>query len=51
MAAIIEVVDLTTFEEGHREIVLCEAILRSAEDHRWVDVDYELADDDIELTG
>jgi predicted dehydrogenase len=40
-----------TFEEGHREIVLCEAILRSAADQRWVDVDYEIADDDIEITG
>ena len=40
-----------TFEEGHQEIVLCEAILRSARDGRWVDVDYEIADDDIVVTG
>lgn len=27
-----------TFEDGHREIVLCEAILKSAREKRWVDV-------------
>ena len=27
-----------TFADGHREIVLCEAILRSARENRWVDV-------------
>ena len=27
-----------TFADGHREIVLCEAILRSARDGRWADV-------------
>ncbi|MBK8048339.1 MAG: Gfo/Idh/MocA family oxidoreductase [Anaerolineales bacterium] len=27
-----------TFEEGHREILLCEAILRSANEQRWVTV-------------
>ncbi len=27
-----------TFADGHREIVLCEAILRSAREHRWVDL-------------
>ncbi len=27
-----------TFEEGHREIVLCEAILKSHEEQRWVTV-------------
>ncbi len=30
-----------TFEEGHREIVLCEAILRSQDEQRWVNVRYE----------
>jgi hypothetical protein len=25
-----------TFEEGHREIVLCEAILKSHREERWV---------------
>ena len=28
-----------TFADGHREIVLCEAILRSHRERRWVDVD------------
>jgi predicted dehydrogenase len=28
-----------TFEEGHREILLCEAILRSANEQRWVSVE------------
>ncbi len=27
-----------TFADGHREILLCEAILRSAQERRWVDV-------------
>jgi predicted dehydrogenase len=27
-----------TFEEGHREIVLCDAILRSHREARWVDI-------------
>lgn len=27
-----------TFEEGHREILLCEAILRSNEEQRWVEL-------------
>lgn len=27
-----------TFEDGHREIVLCEAILRSAEQRCWIDI-------------
>lgn len=27
-----------TFEDGHREILLCEAILRSHREQRWVDV-------------
>lgn len=27
-----------TFEEGHREIVLCEAVLKSHEEERWVEV-------------
>jgi len=29
-----------TFAEGHREIVLCEAILQSHRERRWVDVKY-----------
>jgi predicted dehydrogenase len=29
-----------TFEDGRRELVLCEAIQRSAEERRWVDVVY-----------
>ena len=28
-----------TFADGHREIVLCEAILRSAQEQRWVEID------------
>jgi predicted dehydrogenase len=27
-----------TFDDGHREIVLCECILRSAREQRWIDV-------------
>jgi hypothetical protein len=27
-----------TFADGHREVVLCEAILRSHQERRWVDV-------------
>jgi predicted dehydrogenase len=27
-----------TFEDGHREVVLCEAVLRSHRERRWVDV-------------
>lgn len=27
-----------TFEDGHREILLCEAILQSATERRWVDL-------------
>jgi predicted dehydrogenase len=27
-----------TFEDGHREIVLCEAILKSYQEGRWVTV-------------
>jgi predicted dehydrogenase len=27
-----------TFADGHREVVLCEAILRSHREQRWVDV-------------
>jgi predicted dehydrogenase len=29
-----------TFEDGRRELVLCEAIQRSAEERRWIDVVY-----------
>lgn len=28
-----------TFEDGHREILLCEAILKSASERRWVNLD------------
>jgi predicted dehydrogenase len=28
-----------TFEDGHQEVLLCEAILRSHQERRWVDVD------------
>jgi predicted dehydrogenase len=31
--------DFPTFEDGHREIVIGEAILRSAREGRWVDID------------
>jgi predicted dehydrogenase len=27
-----------TFEDGHREVLLCETILKSHQEHRWVDV-------------
>jgi predicted dehydrogenase len=27
-----------TFEDGHREVVLCEAILKSAQESRWIEV-------------
>ena len=27
-----------TFEDGHREILLCEAILKSHQEARWIDV-------------
>ena len=27
-----------TFEDGHREILLCEAILRSHREQRWINV-------------
>ena len=27
-----------TFADGHREILLCEAIFRSAQERRWVDI-------------
>ena len=31
--------DYATFEDGHREIVLCEAILKSSQEERWVAVE------------
>ena len=31
----------TTFEDGRRLLVLCEAIQHSAEEHRWIDVVYD----------
>ena len=30
--------DYPTFEDGHREIVLCEAILKSAREERWIEL-------------
>jgi predicted dehydrogenase len=30
-----------TFEDGHREIVLCDAILKSHREGRWVNIDEE----------
>jgi predicted dehydrogenase len=30
--------DYPTFEDGHREIVLCEAILKSARERRWIEI-------------
>jgi predicted dehydrogenase len=35
-----EVVDFSTFEDGHAEMAICDAIMRSAEDKAWVDVTY-----------
>ena len=31
--------DFPTFVDGHEEIVLCEAIARSAAEERWVEVE------------
>jgi len=28
-----------TFADGHREVLLCEAVLRSARERRWADVE------------
>jgi predicted dehydrogenase len=33
--------DFATFEDGHKELVLAEAILRSAREDRWVEVNYQ----------
>lgn len=30
--------DYPTFADGHREILLCEAILRSAREQRWIEL-------------
>lgn len=30
--------DFPTFEDGHEEMLLCDAVLTSAHEHRWVDV-------------
>jgi predicted dehydrogenase len=30
--------DFPTFADGHEEILLCEAIERSAQEHKWVEV-------------
>ena len=29
-----------TFADGHREVLFCEAVLRSHRERRWVDVEY-----------
>ncbi len=34
--------DFPTFEDGHREMLLCDALLRSARTERWVDVREEV---------
>lgn len=31
--------EFATFEDGHREIVLCEAILKSHQEQRWVEIE------------
>ena len=31
-----------TFEDGHHEVLLCEAILKSHREQRWVDVGYDV---------
>ena len=30
--------DWSTFEDGHKEVVICEAVLASSKSQRWVDV-------------
>ena len=32
--------DFPTFQDGHNTILVDEAILKSAKEHRWVDVEY-----------
>ena len=32
--------DWSTFEDGHKEVAICEAVLNSNKDQKWVDVDY-----------
>ena len=32
--------DFSTFEDGHNEIAICEAMLASSQQKRWVDVEY-----------
>jgi predicted dehydrogenase len=32
--------DFATFQEGHNEIAICEAVLRSSRERKWVDVAY-----------
>jgi predicted dehydrogenase len=32
--------DFATFEDGHNEIAICEAMLRSSKDEKWVEVEY-----------
>ena len=30
--------DYPTFEDGHREVLLCEAILKSSQEQRWIEL-------------
>ena len=32
--------DWSTFEDGHKEVAICEAVLNSNKDQKWVDVEY-----------
>ena len=32
--------DFATFQDGHNEIAICEAILKSSRERKWVDVSY-----------
>jgi predicted dehydrogenase len=32
--------DFSTFQDGHNEIVICDAALKSSRERRWVDVEY-----------
>ncbi len=32
--------DFSTFVDGHNEIAICDAVLRSSRERKWVDVEY-----------
>ena len=32
--------DFSTFLDGHNEIAICDAVLKSSRERRWVDVEY-----------